>query len=398
MEPSGRAPTRVRRVLGDGAVVAVVSQVSRIVWPGREQGRHRRPRSPGSRHRWQRIEFATGRQARESRLRPPQALVTVALEKGQSVDLVLRHERDAEAMASAFRFAGVGPQPSAADAIDEAVRLASDADMAVVVVGTTDEVETEGFDRSSLKLPGMQDELISTIADANPNTIVIVNAGAPVEMPWSEAVRATLVTWFPGQECSNALADVLLGASEPGGRLPTTWWRNADGLPDVEPIDGDLVYDEALAVGYRDAGDGREIQFPFGHGLGYTDWDYVRLAVARDAAIGSAVKARVTLHNSGHRSGAEVVQIYVSRAESEIPRPPIALAGFAKVTLDGEEETEVAIELEPRVFEHWDEQIDSWVAEPGIWTIHAGRSVTDLRVSGEIELLSNGHENVVGSP
>ena len=131
------------------------------------------------------------------------------------------------------------------------------------MVGTTEEVESEGFDRDTLDLPGRQDELVARVLEANPRTVVVVNAGAPVLLPWTDDVAAVLLAWFPGQEFGDALADVLLGAAEPGGRLPTTWPAAAGGLPSTRPADGVLDYSEGLFVGYRgDDRDGREPRVP----------------------------------------------------------------------------------------------------------------------------------------
>ena len=162
--------------------------------------------------------------------------------------------------------------------LERAAGLAADADVAIVVVGTNEEVECEGFDRDSLALPGRQDELVRRVAAANPRTVVVVNAGAPVLMPWAGDVPAVLLTWFPGQEAGNALADVLLGAAEPGGRLPTTWPASDAGLPSTRPVDGVLRYDEDLLIGYRSPD--RDALFAFGHGLGLH-----RLGVRRDRGL-----------------------------------------------------------------------------------------------------------------
>ena len=179
------------------------------------------------------------------------------------------------------------PHGSDDEEIERAVALARDADVAVVVVGTTEEVESEGFDRTSLALPGRQDELVRRVAQANPATVVVVNAGAPVLLPWADEVAAILVAWFPGQEFGNALADVVLGDSEPGGRLPTTWPSSEDGLPSTQPADGVLAYDEGLFIGYRAYDrDGRTPHYPFGHGLGYTTWSYDAIDAPAEAAPG----------------------------------------------------------------------------------------------------------------
>ena len=173
---------------------------------------------------------------------PPQKGVSVALSEGQVLPVVLRRfvTPDDGGLGVSFQLNAETPFGDPDAELERAVALARDADVAVVVVGTTPEVESEGFDRSSLALPGRQDELVARINDANPKTIAVVNAGAPVLMPWLARVPAVLLTWFPGQEAGNALADVILGLAEPGGRLPTTWPASERGLPSVTPIDGVL--------------------------------------------------------------------------------------------------------------------------------------------------------------
>jgi beta-glucosidase len=236
--------------------------------------------------------------------------------------------------------------------------------VAVVVVGTTPEVESEGFDRGSLALPGGQDELVRRVGEANPRMVVVVNAGAPVLMPWLSAAPAVLLAWFPGQEAGNALADVLLGAAEPGGRLPTTWPASEVGLPSVTPHDGVLEYREGIGVGYRGP---VEPLLPFGHGLGYTSWEYLGMD-----------GPRVRLANTGTRRGREVVQVYASRPDSAVERPPRWLCGFAIVEAGPGEEIAVDVPLAARAFQHWD---SGWQTEPGDFTLEAGRSAADLRVA-----------------
>ena len=145
------------------------------------------------------------------------------------------------------------PVGTAEELLAEAEAAARACDVAVVVVGTTEEVESEGFDRTTLALPGRQDELVRRVAAANPRTVVVVNAGSPVELPWADDVAAVLLAWFPGQEAGHALADVLLGVTEPGGRLPTTWPVVAADCPvlDTTPAGGVLAYDEGVFIGYR---------------------------------------------------------------------------------------------------------------------------------------------------
>ncbi|MEV6227235.1 glycoside hydrolase family 3 C-terminal domain-containing protein [Saccharopolyspora shandongensis] len=235
-----------------------------------------------------------------------------------------------------------------------ALAVARDADVAVVVVGTNDEVETEGRDRDSLDLPGVQNELIRKVVAANPNTVVVVNAGSPVLMPWAADVPAVLWTWFGSQEYGDALADVLLGEAEPGGRLPTTFTAElADvpvPLPGVQPVDGELHYTEGTLVGYR-AYEDRDVTpaFHFGHGLGYTTWEYLE-AVAEGEGV------RVELRNTGDRAGREVVQVYAAE--------PLRLAGFAVAEAEAGAEVSVVVDV-----------------EPGAGELRVGRSAGDLRIS-----------------
>ena len=254
-------------------------------------------------------------------LAPPEQRIPVALDAGRAVDVVLTQQvmlPEGFAVISLVLGHGV-PTAGPDELIEEAVRVAAAADVAVVVVGTTEEVESEGFDRSSLALPGRQDELVARVVAANPRTIVVVNAGSPVEMPWADSVAAILLTWFPGQEAGHALADVLLGRAEPGGRLPTTWPVSERDCPvlSTTPVDGVLAYDEGVFIGYR-AWDGANIapRFPFGHGLGYTTWAYESLSIV-DKTV------QVTVRNTGSRTGREVVQVYVgpARTRSAAPGP-----------------------------------------------------------------------------
>jgi beta-glucosidase len=248
--------------------------------------------------------------------------------------------------------------------------------VAIVVVGTNEEVECEGFDRDSLALPGRQDELVRRVAAANARTVVVVNAGAPVLMPWASDVPAVLLTWFPGQEAGNALADVLLGVAEPGGRLPTTWPASEAGMPATQPAGGVLRYDEELLIGYRSPD--RDALFAFGHGLGYTGWEYVGIEADGDVA-------RVRVRNTGDRAGREVVQLYASRDASAVTRPRRWLVGFAGVEAGPGEETEVEIAVPERTLAHWDTEAHAFAVEPGAFDLTAGRSSADLRVTTRVE-------------
>ncbi|WP_406154292.1 glycoside hydrolase family 3 C-terminal domain-containing protein [Streptomyces sp. NBC_01023] len=259
--------------------------------------------------------------------------------------------------------------------IEEAVLTASAADTAIVVVATTEAVESEGFDRTSLRLPGRQDELVARVAAANPRTVVVVNAGSPVEMPWREDVAAVLLTWFPGQEGGAALADVLLGRTEPGGRLPTTWPARLQDAPvtRVTPEDGVLPYDEDVFIGYRAWQRQRALPaYPFGHGLGYTEWTY-------DSIGTDGGTVHVQLTNTGDRQGRETVQLYASPAEPDPRRPARWLVGFTPVTAAPGETVRAEITLARRAFQIWDTAASRWTTVPGRYHLHAARNATASR-------------------
>jgi beta-glucosidase len=273
--------------------------------------------------------------------------------------------------------------PDPAAALEEAVALAAKSEVAVVVVGTTAEVESEGFDRTSLALPGRQDELVTRVARANPNTVVVVNAGSPVEMPWRHDVAAVLLTWFPGQAGGDALADVLFGREEPGGRLPTTWPAKLEDAPvkNVTPEDGVLEYGEGVYIGY--SAWSRVEQQPaywFGHGLGYTTWVYEELDAYPDDEGGARVRVRV--RNAGTRKGREVVQLYLAPTERG-DRPHRWLAGFASVEAGPGQAVEADIAITPRSAEAWR---DGWQHIAGEYVLEASHSYAEPRLSTRVVL------------
>ncbi|MEV6245287.1 glycoside hydrolase family 3 C-terminal domain-containing protein [Streptomyces sp. NPDC051742] len=310
----------------------------------------------------------------------------VTLTAGETVEVSLLHTLDKEFAvplpAVVFSFVHLGPRRDPDELIAEAVEAARAADTAVVVVATTERVESEGFDRKDLALPGRQDDLVRAVAAVNPNTVVVVNAGSPVELPWREDVAAILLSWFPGQEGGAALADVLTGAEEPGGRLPTTWPGALADVPvtDVTPVDGQLAYEEGLFIGYRAWDRLRTAPaYAFGHGLGYTTWSYDSLDARPDA-----VTVRVT--NTGDRPGREVVQIYLAPHADGVDRPERWLAGFGGVEAGPGETVEAEITLPRRAFEIWDEAKNDWTLVPGAYEVRAAHSLTDTRLTATLEV------------
>ncbi|WP_159766144.1 glycoside hydrolase family 3 C-terminal domain-containing protein [Streptomyces sp. HM190] len=333
---------------------------------------------------------------------PSEERLTVHLEAGRTVDVTLDHVptgRDVGEGIPALSF-GLGHRPPTRpdeELLREAVEAAARADVAVVVVATTEEVESEGFDRTDLKLPGRQDELVARVAAVNPRTVVVVNTGSPVEMPWRDDVSAILLTWFPGQEAGHALADVLLGEAEPGGRLPTTWPAEAEDCPvlDVRPTGGVLRYEEQLLIGYAAWQRGRtEPAYWFGHGLGYTEWAYEK-AEFTPGTPGSDVLGtlRVRVRNVGSRTGREVVQTYIESMEAEAstssPTPLRRLTGFATAQAEPGQSASVEITVPRRAVEAWDTATGTWRTVTGEHWLRTGRSCVDLRLDTPITVLSS---------
>ncbi len=305
---------------------------------------------------------------------PPAMSTEVSVVEGQPLDLVLQVTipRGPLSLTVGFR-----PSIDADVLIAEAVEAARHADLAVVVVGTTAQVESEGFDRQSLALPGRQDELVSAICAANPRTVVVVNSGAPVLTPWRDEAAAILVSWFGGQEYGHALADIIGGTSEPGGRLPTTWPATEQSVPilDTTPTDGRLVYDEGLDIGYRAwLRSDKEPAFWFGAGLGYTTWEVGEPTVG--VQENGDVTVTTALRNTGDRAGKHVVQIYASRPDSTIDRPERWLVGYGVARAEAGEEASVEVTVGRRAFAHWTD--NGWEIEPGPFMIHVGTSANDL--------------------
>ena len=280
--------------------------------------------------------------------------------------------------------------PTRDDAIERAVTAAAQADVAVVVVGTNDDWETEGEDRLTMALPGEQDELVARVAAANPNTVVVVNAGSPVTMPWLHDVRAVMQVWFPGEEFGEALADMLVGLAEPGGRLPVTLPARLDDTPAFEHHpgrDGRAIYAEGLYIGYRwyDAR-GIEPVFPFGHGLGYSQLDIEPAGIS--GSIAEGVTVRATVHNRGDRRGSQVVQCYVQPDGTGVDRPLRTLQGFAKVELDPGQNDDVLIWLPERAFSVWDVDAHDWVVPAGSYTVLVGESSRSLQPAGTMNSMT----------
>lgn len=314
-------------------------------------------------------------------LTPPVRTFDVDLTAGRPVEVRLRQRIPPAGVA--VTLCGRPPRGTVAEELAAAAEDARAADVAVVVVGTSAQFESEGFDRADLALPPGQDDLVRAVVAANPNTVVVVNAGAPVLLPWRDEVAATLVTWFGGQEVGHALADVLTGAAEPGGRLPMTWPAVTEDVPvlNTQPVNDLLPYEEGLHIGYRAwLRAGAEPAYPFGHGLGYTTWTLTetRSRVETEHAVVTA-----TVRNTGDRAGKQVVQVYLARPDSAVERPVRWLAGFVSVTVGPHETAEVDIPLHLPAFRHWEP--GGWAVEPGVFDVLVGFSATDIHGTTTVE-------------
>jgi len=275
-----------------------------------------------------------------------------------------------------------------------AVEAARQADIAIVFAGLNGEWDNEGLDRPGMDLPHSQNALVARVAAANPRTVVLLQTGSPVALPWLDAVPAVLQAWYPGQECGNAIADVLLGVAEPGGRLPQTWPVRlqdtvARGNPAHYPgVDGHVQYAEDVFIGYRHyQHKGIAPLFPFGHGLSYTRFQYGALRLASSALQpGDTLLVEMDVHNVGTRAGQTVVQLYVSDSTASQPRPVQELKGFAKLTLAAGETGTARFQLGMRAFAFFDVARAAWVAEAGDYQVHAGTSVDARLASAELTL------------
>jgi beta-glucosidase len=345
----------------------------------------------------------------EAMVRPGEIRAALPLRAGQQADIEVTLLPENWKQGPVSIRLGVVPARDEDAMLDDAVRAARGADAAIVIVGSAPTAESEGFDRPGLALPGRQDELVRRVAAVNDRTVVIVNAGMPVLMPWADEVAAVGYAWLPGQAMGDALTDVLLGRAEPGGRLPVTMPAAEADCPVLHAVPevGRLAYGEGLLIGYRGFDRaGTRPHFPFGHGLGYTTWSLesvrarcspggatprnppLRTSGPREGGDG-AVQVRagddleltVMARNTGPRAGREVIQAYVAPPPGDDRRPVRALAAFGSVTAGPGEAAEVRLQVPARAFARYDEGAARWAWPPGEFTVQVGRSSRDLPLS-----------------
>lgn len=266
----------------------------------------------------------------------------------------------------------------------EAVALAAEADAVLLCLGLDEIKESEGLDRADMKLADNQIELLQAVREANPNTVVIVNAGASLETPWLAHCKALVYGALGGQAGAGAMVDVLTGKINPGGKLAETWANAYADTPARDHFAGPgrtVQYREGLYVGYRYyQTTGVPVAFPFGHGLSYTQFAYSDLhADAHSAAL--------TVTNTGDRAGAEIVQLYVAKPNAEIFRPAQELKAFAKVQLAAGESKTVTLTLDDKAFRYWNTRTDSWEVEGGTYELRVGASSADIRLTAVVEVI-----------
>lgn len=285
-----------------------------------------------------------------------------------------------------------GYDPATGDADErrllEAETLAARSDVAVVVAGLPARYESEGFDRKLMVMPRGMRELIDRVCAANPRTVVVLQGGAPMEMPWRDRPAAILLMYLSGCQGGGAAVDVLVGDVNPSGKLAETWpvdlAQTALGTtyPDM---DNEVLYREGPFVGYRyyDAVD-VEPAFPFGHGMSYTEFAYEGLGVQ----VRTGVEVSFTLRNVGSRTGAEVAQVYIAPTSGVVPPPcPVQwLAGFAKIKLEPREERRVVLRLGETAFRKWDASLHCWRVYPGEYEVRVASSSRDIRLAASIAI------------
>ncbi len=312
---------------------------------------------------------------------------TITIDGEAGVPIPVEFDLEVRGPFAAVRL-GVRP-PIDGEAFDRAVQAAAEADVAIVVVGTNDEWETEGYDRDTIALPGRQDELVEAVAAVCPQTVVVVNAGAPVAMPWFERVGAVLLPFFGGMEMAEAVADIIVGSSDPGGRLPITFPRRLEDSPawaHYRPVDGVQRYGEGLHMGYRGHDrHGTEPLIAFGHGLSYGDavWGEPKVSITEltgeDLETGTSVTVAVPVTVSGRRAATVVVQGYVAPINPPVERETKALRSWTKQLIPAGSAADLTLDFGFEAFRRWDDIGHRWVVDPGDYDLVVAASATDVR-------------------
>ncbi len=277
--------------------------------------------------------------------------------------------------------------------IDEAVKAAAAADVVVVFVGLTDDYESEGFDRAHMRLPEAHNELINAVSAANPNTVVVLAGGSPVELPWLSNVKGLLNAYLGGQAGAGAVTDILTGAVNPSGKLAETYPLCVEDTPCFQNFPGNpatVEYRESIYVGYRYYEKvNKAVAFPFGFGLSYTQFAYSAPSLSKNTIKDNEpLTVTFTVKNTGNTAGAEIVQLYAAANPSTVFTPVKELKGFTKVFLEAGEEKEIAMMLGKRTFAFYNTAIGAWHTPSGSYDIRVGASSADIRLNLSVEIES----------
>ena len=273
----------------------------------------------------------------------------------------------------------------------KAAEVAKGADVVLLFIGLTEDYESEGFDRSSMKLPEAHDKLVETITAVNKNVVVVLSGGSPVEMPWEGKVRAILNAYLGGQAGAAAVADILLGKVNPCGKLAETYPVCLEDTPSFKNFPGNsktVEYRESIYIGYRyyDKA-GVDVRYPFGYGLSYTTFEYSDLKLSKEKHNDEdGLKVSFKIRNTGDMAGYEIAQIYVGDPECTVFRPVKELKGFKKVYLEPGEEKEVSVTLCKRAFAFWNVAVNDWTVEGGDFDIYVGASSRDIRLQSSVNI------------
>ena len=306
------------------------------------------------------------------------------LQKGEAYKIEVQYKFE-----GSFPAVYIGCQaPDEVDIFQEALETASHADDVILIVGTNSDWETEGNDRADFNLPANQNKLIEAILEANQNTVVVINTGSPIHMPWEKKAKAIIQTWFAGQEFGNALVDILSGEVNPSGKLPTTFPVKIEDTPAYKNYPGkdlQMNYEEKLLVGHRwyEANSMKPL-FCFGHGLSFTSFNYQNLEVTTGSDF--VVTCKFEIQNTGDISGLEIAQCYVGFASPLPGEPYKTLQGFVKEEIGANELKKVEVKLGPRNFSFWSVETNTWQIREGSYQILIGSSSENILLQANINL------------
>jgi beta-glucosidase len=278
--------------------------------------------------------------------------------------------------------------PDKINLLDEALNIAKEVDEVILLVGTNSDWETEGNDRSDFNLPGEQNTLIEKVLDINPNAIIVLNSGSPVNMPWVNKAKSILQSWYAGQEYGDALFEILTGLVNPSGKLPTTFPKRIEDTPAYSCYPGEnlqMSYDEKLLIGYKWY-DRKKIEplFHFGHGLSYTNFEYSNLRISNSHQ--NDFICSFDIENIGDVSGFEISQCYISFMNSNEDEPIKKLQGFDKTYINSGEIKKIEICLDSKSFSTWDIKNHQWEIKKGVFNILIGSSSNDIKLKDSINL------------